>query len=241
MKVYRVKPGTSPQIDGTLVLRVLLQAVILGLMFGWSAYRLRHIPDANRLYLGLGIGMVLILVAGVAINWYRAKVALESYTLVITGDRIRRKMRHSPVLEISADQIRQVRKAANGTLTIRTTQGMMNELYVPFQVEGIEEVEAWLNQFATIDDEPTGALVKSLPTLSPVVITILMGIVFLSGNLVLVAICSVPLLGLLIWAAVQMHHSQNVGTWVRVLAYMIYPVILLMALMIYAKVRILFT
>lgn len=245
MNQYYIKPGSSPlqtrEMYKTMLLRVLPILVMCIFTIGWPAYKQRDNADYSYTPLIImGVTIPFLILIGILINRYRAKAAFQSYTLTLDGNRIRREMGHVPTLEISIEQIQYVRKAADGSLIIRSSQGMMNELYVPSQLVGIEEVESWLSQFITIEAYQSSALIRTLPAWSGLGVIVLMGIVFYSSNRIVVVICGPLLVGFFLWSAIQIQRSRNVDKITKFIGYFMFIVILCIAAMLYGKIRAMF-
>ena len=216
MEQFKIRQNGFNEIRRGMLIKtipLLLIAVLVGL--GISYFNSSRQESEVNVYFFV-IPMVLI-VLGFSIyrSVNRQKEIFDSYKLSIDNNSITREQSNTQTISIPIEDIREICKNSNGSLTIKGNS-TVNIIIIPAQIENFEKLEQLLSEIMPISEknkDNKSFLQKHIAILSfllPIATLGLMAVVFLWNNKIIVGICGTLLLVILTFSFVGIQRNKNI-------------------------------
>lgn len=141
MQVFKTRPGGFSTIKKQLLFRV-IPLLIIVLCFGIYISLINSkdkVPDIFFPLLFIPFAAVVVFF-GVYRSMKNQKSLFESYKLTITNNLITREQLNTPSISIYFNEIKEIAKYKNGSLTI-TGKDTAELIIIPFQIENYPQLE----------------------------------------------------------------------------------------------------
>jgi hypothetical protein len=173
--------------------------------------------------------MIPFIVMAVGIGLYRGlkrqKNLFESFTLTLLNNLITREQLNTPTVSIYFNEIKEIRKNRNGTLTVRG-KNPTDIIHIPTQIENYSELELLLNKIIPITVRKKEPILEKYPTLLSFLVLGLMFCVYTTTNRIVVAISGTLLTPLMVWGFYDTRRSKNIDSKTRRFSWWILLVLL---------------
>jgi hypothetical protein len=155
----------------------------------------------------------------------RQKSLFDSFTLTLSDNLITRQQLNTPTISIYFNDIKEIRKNSNGTLTVRG-KNPTGIIHIPTQIENYSELESLLNNIIPITVRRKEPILQEYPTLLSFLVLGLMFCVYTITNRIVVAISGTLLTALMVWGFYDTRRSKNIDSKTRRFSWWILLVLL---------------
>jgi hypothetical protein len=215
--IYHLTPEGFKNTRRQIITRIILIAIpaaAVGLYIG----------GATQDSLGTFITTIIIALVAVAFGiWWSLKMQKESwmsFSVEVAEEKIIRKQKNRPDIEIKASEIIKNQETSKG-LIIRT-QDKQKCLFIPKVLVGYEEVRATLNSWHSIEASPVTTKNMNVKNMTAAWLTLVaLAIIFLSHNKLLVLVVSVLFVSGLIWSLIAVQRNSHIDKRVKLLSWFV--------------------
>jgi hypothetical protein len=167
---------------------------------------------------------LVIMLPILAFTFYNAlkkqKAMLASYKLTIPDESITREMINVPVLVIHRQDIREITKNVDGTISV-IGDSKLNAIGVPSRIEKKEELEILLSSIKPMTVKTSANWYQRYPFVIVTAVVALMFSVFYLENKFLSSVTGVAFVGVMIYCLIVIQKSKNVDTRTKRLSYFV--------------------
>lgn len=172
---------------------------------------------------------------GLILGNKRQKKIFNSYELTIDNERIIRKQNLTPDIKIKFNEIKEIIKNKNGSLSIKGTN-LNNTIGVPSQIENMIEIESRLSKVIEITAIDKQSLKQKFSWVLPLLSLGLMMIVYIAKNKILVGTAGILLTFVVIYSFVVTQKSKHVDKKTKIGMWLILIVLFSIIAVTYFKI-----
>jgi hypothetical protein len=235
MQQFKIRPDGFKEIRKKMLARgipVLLIASTAGILMGLLNSGHKE-ADTNILPF-----MIPFMLAVTGLGLYRGikrqKKIIESYTLSVAADLIRREQFNTPAISIYVADIKEIIKHKNGSLSIKG-KGTADLILIPAQIDNPLQLESTLQSFSTITVKEKESLLQKYPSLIGFITIGLMLCVYTLQNKIVVGITGTVLLCLMVWSFLKIQRNKSVDKKTKNGSWLIFLVLLSVIAVMMAK------
>lgn len=210
MEQFKIKPGGFKEIRKTLLVKI-VPILLLG-SFGVLAMVHFNMKEEQSDVNVLLFLIPFILVSG-AFGLYRSmntqKKIFESYCLTLDNNSITREQHNTPTITISNEEISEIIKNSNGSITIKG-KSKVNVIGVPPQIEDYTRLEKLLTEIKQISTKTKEPFLQKYMILFSLLGMGLMATFQISSNKIIVGVSGLVLLIFMGYSFFAIQRSKNI-------------------------------
>lgn len=210
MQTYKIRKDGFKEIKKQMLIRtfpIILIAVTVGIVISSTNSKYKA-ADTNVLPF-----LIPFIASAVGYGLYRAvnrqKSIFDSYTLTITNNLITREQLNTPTISIYLNDIKEITKHKNGSLTIKG-KDTTDLIGIPSQIDDYSKLETTLRDIQPIKIKDNVSSFKKYQSLTGILTVVLMLCVYTVNNKIIVAFTGTTLVALMIWSIIKIRTSKNI-------------------------------
>ena len=141
----------------------------------------------------------------------RQKRLFESYTLTFSNNLITREQLNTPTISIYFNDIKEIVKNRNGSITIRG-KNVTDVISVPSQIEDYSQLQDTLTQIKSFSTKSNDHFLEKYRGIISLLTIGLMLSVYTVTNKIIVVLSGTLLVGLMIWSLFEVRRSKNIDS-----------------------------
>jgi hypothetical protein len=210
MEQFKIKQGGFKEIRKTLL--IITVPLLLIITFGVLAIFYFTMKDEQR-----DVNVLLLLIPftlvtgafGLYPSMNRQKKIFESYSLTLDNNSITREQHNTPTITISNEEISEIIKNSNGSITIKGNS-KVNVIGVPPQIDDYKKLEELLNEIKQISTKTKESFPQKYIMLFSLLGMGLMATFQISNIKIIVGISGLVLLTFLGYSFFAIQRSKNI-------------------------------
>ena len=212
MEVYKIKNGGLEEIRKKLfIYSLIITLLVLSFVIALNYFS----PKTEKSDIGSMYFIILIIVItiassiGILQGMKKTKLLFESFTLTILHNKIMLEQINTPTITILNTDIKEIYKTSIGSFTI-IGNTRDQSIGIPAQIEKTDQLEKSLNQIKTISIQTKKNFYQKFLIPLLIIVSCLMGILYISTNKILVGISGILLTLILIWGLKVTKSSKKI-------------------------------